>query len=55
MTWLSRPWGSSKGAQLSGGEQEMLSISRALLLNPRLIMLDERRSQAVERDRRHAD
>ncbi len=25
----------SKGAQLSGGEQEMLSISRALLLNPR--------------------
>ena len=32
---------SSKGAQLSGGEQEMLSISRALLLNPRLIMLDE--------------
>jgi len=31
----------NKGAQLSGGEQEMLSISRALLLNPRLIMLDE--------------
>ena len=30
-----------KGAQLSGGEQEMLSISRALLLNPKLLMLDE--------------
>jgi branched-chain amino acid transport system ATP-binding protein len=32
---------SNKGSQLSGGEQEMLSISRALLLNPRLLMLDE--------------
>jgi len=31
----------SKGAQLSGGEQEMLSISRALLLNPKLLLLDE--------------
>jgi branched-chain amino acid transport system ATP-binding protein len=31
----------NKGAQLSGGEQEMLSISRALVLNPRLLMLDE--------------
>jgi len=31
----------SKGSQLSGGEQEMLSISRALLLNPKLLMLDE--------------
>ena len=31
----------SKGRQLSGGEQEMLSIARALLLNPRLLMLDE--------------
>ncbi len=31
----------NKGAQLSGGEQEMLSISRSLLLNPRLLMLDE--------------
>ncbi len=29
------------GRQLSGGEQEMLSISRALLLNPRLLILDE--------------
>jgi branched-chain amino acid transport system ATP-binding protein len=31
----------SKGRQLSGGEQEMLSISRALLLNPALLLLDE--------------
>jgi branched-chain amino acid transport system ATP-binding protein len=29
------------GRQLSGGEQEMLSIARALLLNPKLLMLDE--------------
>jgi branched-chain amino acid transport system ATP-binding protein len=32
---------SNKGRQLSGGEQEMLSISRALLLNPKVLMLDE--------------
>ena len=31
----------NRGRQLSGGEQEMLSIGRALLLNPRLLMLDE--------------
>ena len=29
------------GRQLSGGEQEMLSISRALLINPKLLILDE--------------
>ena len=32
---------SNRGRQLSGGEQEMLSIGRALLLNPKLLMLDE--------------
>jgi branched-chain amino acid transport system ATP-binding protein len=31
----------NSGRQLSGGEQEMLSIGRALLLNPRLLILDE--------------
>jgi branched-chain amino acid transport system ATP-binding protein len=30
-----------RGRQLSGGEQEMLAIARALRLNPRLLMLDE--------------
>src|SRR5262249_8841718 len=29
------------GNQLSGGEQQMLAVSRALVLNPRLILLDE--------------
>ena len=32
---------SNRGRQLSGGEQEMLSIARALLLNPKLLILDE--------------
>ena len=29
------------GAQLSGGEQQMLSIGRALMTHPELIILDE--------------
>jgi len=29
------------GAQLSGGEQQMLAIGRALLLNPKLLVMDE--------------
>jgi uncharacterized protein (UPF0261 family)/ABC-type branched-subunit amino acid transport system ATPase component len=29
------------GAELSGGEQQMLAISRALLLNPKLLVMDE--------------
>jgi uncharacterized protein (UPF0261 family)/ABC-type branched-subunit amino acid transport system ATPase component len=32
---------SNGGAQLSGGEQQMLAISRALLGNPRLLVMDE--------------
>ena len=32
---------SNKGSQLSGGEQEMLAIGRALLLNPKALFLDE--------------
>jgi len=31
----------NKGRQLSGGEQEMLSIGRALVLNPKILFLDE--------------
>ena len=29
------------GTSLSGGEQEMLSIGRALLTNPKLLIMDE--------------
>ncbi len=32
---------SNQGSQLSGGEQQMLAIGRALMLNPRLLILDE--------------
>jgi uncharacterized protein (UPF0261 family)/ABC-type branched-subunit amino acid transport system ATPase component len=32
---------SNNGAQLSGGEQQMLAISRALVTNPHLLIMDE--------------
>ena len=31
----------SMASQLSGGEQQMLAIGRALMTNPRLLILDE--------------
>ena len=32
---------SQRAGQLSGGEQQMLAISRALMSRPRLMLLDE--------------
>ena len=43
-TRCSRGWRERRrnlGNQLSGGEQQMLAVGRALILNPRIILLDE--------------
>jgi branched-chain amino acid transport system ATP-binding protein len=41
------------GSQLSGGEQQMLSIGRALMTNPRLLILDEATEGLAPLIRRH--
>ena len=42
------------GAELSGGEQQMLAIGRALLGNPKLMIMDEPSEGLAPADRRYA-
>ncbi len=43
------------GNQLSGGEQQMLAVGRALVLNPRIMLLDEPLEGLAPDHRRGAD